>query len=143
MRNRNKELFIGFLLLLCGCLIYLLFRSKTIRLYQWCEWAGLSESIDSLRQLAHGWQLSDFVLYSLPDGLYCASYILVMNALWNGGKKSRMVMVSLIPMAAICHELLQAMGLVRGTFDPVDLLCYVLPLTVFFLGASHSIESSN
>jgi hypothetical protein len=46
-------------------------------------------------------------------------------------------------MAAICHELLQAMGLVRGTFDPVDLLCYVLPLTVFFLGASHSIESSN
>ena len=130
--NMTSQIVWGVMLLLCGCAIYLLFRSQSIHLYQWAVVAGLSSTLDVLRQGVQHWQISDFVRFSLPDGLYCASYILLMDAVWKGGKTSRYLAVSLIPLVAITHELLQGIGLVRGTFDICDLLCYAAPLLVYF-----------
>jgi hypothetical protein len=126
------QIFWGVMLLFCGCAIYLLFRSQTINLYQWSAAAGFSSIIEPLRQSVHGWQIPNIVRFSLPDGLYCASYILLMDAAWKGGKASKRIAVSLIPLIAISHELLQGMGLVRGTFDLCDLACYAIPLIIYF-----------
>jgi len=129
----TSQIIWGVVALLCGCAIYLLFRSQTIHLYQWAVVAGLSSILDTLRQSVQHWQVSDFVRYSLPDGLYCASYILLMDAVWKGGKASRTLAVSFMPLVAITHELLQGAGLVRGTFDVCDLLCYAVPLLAYFV----------
>lgn len=124
----------GVLLLLGGIAIYLLFRSQTIVLYQWCVHLGLADLLGTLRQQVASCNIPDFVSYSLPDGMYCASYILLMDALWrNGGRLTRLCLASLIPAFAILHELLQALALARGTFDVADLLCYATPLLVYLL----------
>ena len=138
--NRGKQMALtaqvvaGVLLLLGGIAIYLLFRSQTIVLYQWCIHLGLGDFLSTLRQQVQSCDISDFVRYSLPDGMYCASYILLMDALWrNSGRVMRLCFALLIPVFAILHELLQAAALARGTFDVADLLCYATPLLVYLL----------
>lgn len=126
------QLLCGITMLLCGCSIYLLFRSKTINLYQWCSMVGLADVIDILRMGVMNWQVPDFIRFCLPDGLYCASYILLMDAVWPDNGKLRYLAVLFIPIVAIGHELLQCVGITKGTFDVSDLLCYIVPLAIYY-----------
>lgn len=128
------QVLLGVLCLLIGISIYLLFRSESITLYRWMAAIGITDAIAPLRQSVSHWDVSSFVRFSLPDGLYCMSYILLMDAVWQHSRHSlRLIAASLIPLIAITHELLQAAGLARGTFDWSDLLCYALPLIGYCL----------
>ena len=123
---------LGVIFLACGCVIYLLFRSKTLYIYQWCAVLGLSDSIDMLRSGVQNWNVSEFVRFSLPDGLYCAAYMLIIDAIWykdHGIVKC--IIISLVPFVTISSEVLQYFGLVKGTFDMYDLICYVLPPIIY------------
>ena len=126
--------FLGVLFLACGCAIYLLFRSKTLNIYQWCSALGLSNIIDSLRNCVQDWNISEFVKFSLPDGLYCAAYILVIDAIWhsdNGIVKN--IVISFVPFVTTSSEVLQYFGLVKGTFDVFDLICYTTPPMIYII----------
>ncbi len=124
----------GCILLICGCAIYLLFRSKSLNIYQWCSTMGLSSTIDSLRYRTQEWNVSEFVKYNLPDGLYSTAYILIMGAIWhNENRIIKSVIISLVPFVAITSELLQSYGIVHGTYDFTDLLCYSLPLVLYLI----------
>lgn len=119
---------------MCGCTIYLLFRTKTLYIYNWCVALGLSSMIDSLRYAVLDWSISDLVKYSLPDGLYCAAYILIMDAIWSEDNKViKHAVVLLIPVITISHELFQGIGLARGTFDIYDLISYSLPPILYIV----------
>lgn len=127
-----SEVILGVLFLMCGCFIYLLFRSENINLYQWCSSIGLTNSIEQLRNRVSDYQVSEFARFSLPDGLYCASYILVIDALWHNEKIMRRWIVALIPAIALLNEILQFFGVVNGTFDWYDLICYSTPLLLYY-----------
>ena len=128
------QVLLGVLCLLIGISIYLLFRSESITLYRWMAAIGITDAIAPLRQSVSHWDVSAFVRFSLPDGLYCMSYILLMDAVWQHSRRPlRLMAASLIPLIAITHELLQAAGLARGTFDWSDLLCYALPFIGYCL----------
>lgn len=126
------KIVIGLFLLYCGCCIYLLFRIETINLYQWCSKVGLFGFVNSLRYTVFGWPVPDFVKYSLPDGLYCSAYILLMDAIWdkhNGFVKY--FFLSIVPVMSIVIEILQYYEVVKGTFDIYDLLCYSVPVLFY------------
>lgn len=128
------ESVLGVIFLICGCSIYLLFRSTTLNIYQWCSAIGFSTSIDAMREYTQTWDLPDFVRYCLPDGLYCAAYLLIMDAVWKGDKSLlKYTVLSIVPFVTISSELLQYGGFVPGTFDPYDLLCYSIPPTVYII----------
>lgn len=128
----TSEIILGVVFLACGCTIYLLFRSKSLNIYQWCFALGLSNFIDILREHVISWNIPIFVRYSLPDGLYSAAYIVVIDAIWyNVNRIQKYAIVSFIPFIATCNEVLQHFGLVKGTFDLYDLLCYTLPLLIY------------
>lgn len=134
-----SEVFLGLFCLVCGCAIYLLFRSKSLNIYQWCKIIGLSDMIDTLREHVQNWSVSEFIKFSLPDGLYCAAYILIMDAIWHYDKGMvKNVVISLVPFVTINSEVLQCFGLVKGTFDIYDLTCYAIPLLIYI-----AIKSSN
>ena len=118
--------------LLCGCAIYLLFRSKTLNIYHWCATLGFSSAIDTLRLWVQNWNVPDFVRFCLPDGLYSAAYILLIDAIWHKEKGiMKNIIISLVPIVTISSELLQIFGIIRGTFDLYDLLCYTFPPLVY------------
>lgn len=130
--NSAYKIIFGLLFLFCGCSIYLLFRSETLNIYQWCNEVGLSEYVNLLRCVVFGWAVPDFVKYSIPDGLYCAAYILMIDAIWGKQKGlSKYLIVSIIPIAAIVYEILQYFGIKNGTFDVCDLICYWLPILIY------------
>jgi hypothetical protein len=130
--NVIYETAIGVIFLACGCAIYLLFRSKTLNIYQWCLSLGLSNIIDSLRYAVQDWNISAWIKYSLPDGLYCAAYILIIDAIWHDDNRLiKYIIISLVPVITICSELLQLCGLVKGWFDVYDLICYLIPPTIY------------
>ena len=133
-RRTSLQVVFGILCLFCGIAIYLLFRSDAIRLYQWFTAMGVGEPLDVVRGETLQWAVPEFIKYSLPDGLYCTSYILLMDAVWrNARRQLRMVASSVIPLVAVVHELLQGAGVARGPFDWRDLLCYALPLAAYLL----------
>lgn len=121
------------LLLVWGCLIYLLFRSKTLNICQWYIAWGMADSLEYVRSLVQGWAISDFIRFSLPDGLYCAAYILLIDAIWHNDKRIfKYYILSIVPIITISSEFLQYYGFVKGTFDVADLLCYLVPPIVYF-----------
>jgi len=69
--------------------------------------------------------LGGWVVYSLPDGLWLFSYILLMGCIWNFNLKRSFYASFPLAFIAIGSELLQILGWVPGTFDVVDLLCYL------------------
>lgn len=142
-QRATAQLLWGVGMLLCGCSIYLLFRSKTINLYQWSSMIGCSDVIDAVRMSIADWKIPDFIRFSLPDGLYCASYILLMDAVWPDNAKYRGLAISLIPLIAIAHELAQFFGFAKGTFDICDLLCYAAPLVVYYFSKKYHFIINN
>lgn len=128
------EVALGIAILACGCAIYLLFRSKSLNIYQWCMSLGLSNTIDSIRYAVQDWCMATWVRYSLPDGLYCAAYILIIDAIWkNDNRLIKFIIISLVPFVTISIELLQHFGLVKGTFDVYDLICYSIPPMIYLI----------
>ncbi len=99
--------------------------------------------IDSLRNSVQGWNISEFVKFSLPDGLYCAAYILIIDAIWhydNGMVKN--IVIALVPFVTISSEVLQYFGLVKGTFDIYDLICYTTPPMIYLIYIYNSFKSN-
>lgn len=133
------EVILSIVFLVCGCAIYLLFRSKSLNIYQWCMLLGLSDTIDSLRYAVQHWNITAWVKYSLPDGLYCAAYILIIDAIWmNYNRLIKYIIISLVPIVTISSELLQYFGLVKGTFDVYDLICYSIPPIIYLIYTCNS-----
>lgn len=135
----NKKQFIcqsivSFLLLVLGGSIYLLFRPKTLLMFKWVDSLGLSEYIDQLRDTVSGITLNRITLYSLPDGLWLASYIIVVNTIVSKNSKHNLLFWSLLlPFIAIVFELLQIPGIIPGVFDVFDLICYIVPLIIYLI----------
>ena len=131
------------LMLLCGSGIYLLFRSKSLNIYSWCTALGFADDINTLRDIGRDWNVSEFVKFSLPDGLYCAAYILIMDAIWykeNGWIKYTAIL--LVPFITISSEILQYFCVVKGTFDFYDLVCYAIPpITYLYLQRNKTIKT--
>ena len=126
------EVISGMFLLVCGCAIYLLFRSRSLNIYQWCCSLGLTSIIERFRRIVQDWNVPDVIRFSLPDGMYCAAYILIVDAIWYREQGiQKYVVIALVPIITIGSELFQSLNLVRGTFDVFDLVCYALPPLVY------------
>jgi hypothetical protein len=96
--------------------------------FTWYRWAGLSQPVLSLRAYAHGLKhlVPGPVLYSLPDALWVYSFTVLLKYIWaeypNGHSKTTW---PLLPVTlAVGAELGQAVKIVPGTFDVMDLLAY-------------------
>ena len=115
--------------LLMGTGIYLLFRSREHLGFVLLDSVGLTSAVDALRTLTEGITVPEFVRFCLPDALWTSSYILFSDYLNRNERTAiRILWMSIIPLLGVISELLQFTGMIAGTFDPLDLACYTLPL---------------
>lgn len=107
-------------------------------MFKWGESLGISEYIDRLRDMVSNITLNHITLYSLPDGLWLASYIIVVNTIVSKSNKHNLLFWSLLlPIIAIVFELLQIPGIIPGVFDVFDLICYIIPLIIYLIYLKH------
>ena len=120
-------------LFIFGSYIYIVFRPMTLHMFSWFERISVLDTIEMIRLNPLLKTNSNFVIYSLPNGLWAASYILIMDAIWAPSIKTQIFFSSIIPIVGILSELLQSAGILKGTFDIKDLICYALPYIVYLL----------
>lgn len=131
MRQR-LQILAGVILLVAGGLIYTLFRPTTLLGFRLTDAIGLSPIINNWRTALATQQPAPFIVYCLPNGLWSAAFILIMDRLFaQQSLRQRLCWTAIIPAIGIAAELLQAVGIVPGTFDWLDILCYAVPYLVY------------
>ncbi len=130
----RPQLLIGALLILLGGMIYLSFRPTTLLLFHVLDGLGVMPLMTSWRDWVAEWQPSEFVVYSLPGGLWAASYILLTYPLLHRQQAwLRLAIAGSVPLMGFVSELLQQGNLLPGVFDIADLCCYAVPLLLLIL----------
>jgi hypothetical protein len=121
-------------LLAIGAFIYLMFRSPNLVIFKWCESLGFLDYVMKYRDQFVDTDIGIFSKYCLPDGLWIASYVILIHAIIPKEDKNMLLFWSFIlPFIAILFELLQIPGLIPGTFDFLDLISYIVPLLIYII----------
>jgi hypothetical protein len=140
---------LGFVLLCCvlpvfvGGMIYLAFRDTSLLMFRWAGWLALDGAIEAMRShtLPYRPGIPDWVLFSVPDGVWVFACTAFFARLWHDGHWAfRLFWIGLGPALAIGGELgqLPFVGLVPGTFDTADLLFYVIAAMGALAAARHA-----
>lgn len=110
---------------LVGGLVYCAFRTTDHLLFRWLDAFALAPVIDGLRQAAAPWRPENtWVLYSLPDGLWLYAFAYAMRSLWTARGEGSLWRAA--PLAlALGSEFAQALSVLQGTFDPLDVATYI------------------
>jgi len=116
-----------------GGFIYIAFRSTSLRMFSWFDNIGLHDIIMDIRSTSNDIQIPDIIKYCIPDGLWTLSYILLMDAIWTPQVKKQFLFCGIIPIVGGISEVLQYFNVVRGTFDVIDLLCYIVPYVIYLI----------
>jgi hypothetical protein len=133
---KRQSIFGSILTLLSGGLIYILFRTSSLRMFTWYETIGLNHLTNELREWTFLFSnnIPEWILFSLPDGLWVFSYVSLILYVWQNSVSIKNIFwLSIIPVLAISSELGQFFGLVAGTFDFADLLLYTFGMTLPFI----------
>ncbi len=129
--TQRLKLPLGMMMLLMGGMTYLLFRPQTLLMFHVTDALGLSAVINSMRKGISS-QLPEFIIYNLPGALWAAAYILTIDSLmFRQSVMPRILVSGIIPVIGAVSELLQLIGLLPGTFDVADLLCYLIPYLLY------------
>jgi len=134
IKNRATRIILSLGFLSLGGLIYIIYRDKSLLMFDWFNSIGVSSGIDGLRSLFQGDGVYGWVKYSLPDGLWIFSYMFLIDAIWNGEKIiTSKLFLWFLPIVAILSECLQYFGLLSGVFDWKDMASYTLAITLFLI----------
>ena len=131
--SRNKinliTILVSVFLFLCAVYIYISHRSLEMILY---SWLGIDTSNNFFEWIrTHSCDTSSWVKYNLPDGLWMLSFLLFMEGMWD--KNRRIKLFFCIPVIAVAFilEILQYSGRIQGTFDILDIVSYIIAITLY------------
>lgn len=105
--------------ILLGSSIYLLFRSENTLLFQWVKTIGLESFLFALRENSLSITIPNWLLYSLPDGLWVYAFTAALLLFWQG-KNSFWIWIPIF--TSVLFEVAQATKIIQGTFDVLDIL---------------------
>ncbi len=131
-----KLLLINFILPISfGTLIYLLFRPLHLTVFHWANTIGLYSNINKTRALFDiGYLMPEWVIYSLPNGLWAYSFMFFMSFIWGDVKSlSKIFFIVLVVILSVGSELGQLLRLVPGTFCLTDMFFYTFGLFAGYL----------
>ena len=125
-KPRLADMIIATTPICAGACIYLLFRGKSILIFQIAEVIGAGDGIDRARSWVRPMNsyFNGFALYSAPTALWAFSFAFCIVKIWLPKLKSlgAAVCIAITVLIALGTELAQAAGLVQGRFDLADLV---------------------
>lgn len=110
---------------LVGGLIYVGYRSTDLLLFDWADVLGLEHLVHVIRLAAAAVYLPPFATQSLPAGLWSFGLSALIGVVWSEESSTSAGVWHLMPFClGVGSELLQAIEVLPGTYDTVDLLAY-------------------
>jgi hypothetical protein len=121
--------------LIIGSLLYISFRSETIRMFSWFETVGLSSFVNGIRKILNPFKenIPTWIYYSLPDGLWVYSFTSSYMLIWGKDIQSAKYWLLLPLVFGSAVELAQGIRIFPGTFDILDFLCCSVGLLLSIL----------
>lgn len=116
-----------------GGLLYLGYRNTNLLIFRWANFLGLSRIVNSWRKFCFQYPLPEWCYYALPDGLWLLSYILLIYIIWDSHTWKSIIWIYALPTIAITSELIQLLDSRFGTFDIMDVICYMGVILLFEL----------
>jgi hypothetical protein len=134
--------------LLLGGLVYVVFRAESLLMFRWFDAFGLGPAVAWLRVSlgGAGAALPRWFVFSFPDAAWVFSMTALLGVVWRArlGTAEARAWMSLGLLLGAGAELGQAVGLVPGTFDIVDLtLCLSAWLLAVSLARSFTCAESS
>jgi len=109
-----------------GGLIYIVSRSKSLKMFDWFEKINLSNEVRIIRDYFSNVELPNWIIYNLPDFLWVFSFTSLLFIIWNKKIEKENVFYLLFPMGiGVLSEFGQLFSIINGTFDKVDIIFYV------------------
>jgi hypothetical protein len=111
-----------------GSLIYILWRTPTLRVFRWFDALGISSGVFRLRHLFAPYRkiLPAWALFSLPAALWMyAMAAWFQMALLRSDRRYRWIWLSIALSLGVGSELGQLCHVVPGTFDREDVVFYL------------------
>ena len=139
--NRLCILLCAFAIFLGG-IIYILFRPTEIVFFNWIPSVGLDNWFNMTRQksLSLYPYLPEWIVFSLPNGLWAFAYALLITVIWSGSKSlTKYFWMASIPLLVLGFEILQYSGVIPGTFCVQDI---TLGLVGLITGIQVGIETN-
>lgn len=123
-RKKVATAVFAFISILGGAIIYILFRPTHLLMFFWIDRIGLMDFVNSIRPVS--WNVPEWVVYSLPDGLWLFSYCLFIGCVWDFNLRKCLFVLTILPVYAVSNEIMQFFHLVSGTFDWMDLFAFLM-----------------
>lgn len=124
--------------LLVGAIIYIFMRQHEPKFFALFTEIGLDNWINSVRQdtLYSSSTLPNWVVFSLPNGLWAFAYSLIITTIWAESKsKIRYFWLATIPVLVLGFEVLQLTETIRGTFCIQDMVSGIVGIIIgIFVG---------
>lgn len=111
----------------------MLFRPRTLVMFDWFDGIGLGAYLDLCRDLVRGVEPPDVVLFSLPNALWLYAFVYIVRNLWPSGLGALWVVVPVL--LGVGAELGQLVGWVPGTFDVLDFSTSVVAVALALVSA--------
>ena len=130
-----KRLFfiiLSVLLLFAGGMIYLNFRPHTLQMFSWLKFIG-AENLFCQKEFKNDSEFLSFLIFSIPNGLWSLSAIILFGEIWQESKKSFLFYTVLFSSANILFEILQLFRWISGTFDYLDILVLLISVILGIL----------
>jgi hypothetical protein len=129
--------------LLLGGIIYILFHASEPAFFRWIPGPGLASWFSFARQssVSFSQSLPEWIVFSLPNGLWAFAYSLLITGIWAGNKSwLRIFWMASIPVLVLGFELLQLTGTIPGVFCVHDMAFGLAGLIIGILTGTKTIN---
>ncbi len=114
--------------ILCGTLIYVGYRPTSLNYFSWFSELGLANNLLVVRKnISSLWpKPANWIVYSLPDGLWAYSFIFSIKLIWNEKQGGYWIWTFISYMIILLPEILQFNKILPGTYDIQDIALLLL-----------------
>jgi hypothetical protein len=111
-----------------GGIIYISFRSTSLKMFIWFKQIGVGDSVLTLRHQLSGIEsiLPRWIYLSLPDGLWVYSFTSALLIIWENQFRNAKFWLVFPLLTGIVTEIAQGIKLYPGTFDILDLVFSII-----------------
>lgn len=124
-----KRICLSFILLIVGCLLYLLYRNDILCFHIF----GIKVHFIEIDKVTiNDNAIYYFIAYCLGDGLWYLSLLLIQIEIGQKNIQLSRFLLYISILLPFIWELLQLVDIVRGTFDIMDILTYLFVILLLW-----------
>lgn len=123
--KKTSLIALSIMFILIGGFIYLFFRPHTLKMFVWLRIINC-EQIFQLKDYNQDLKFIEFLIFSLPNGLWILSLLIILGLIWEKHRIFFIIYSSFFTGISILFEFLQKVELIPGTFDIADILVLLI-----------------